>query len=101
MLIKIKDILDKKIPFKITDGDTSYRKLNHILMTNIERCYIEDVLVDYIGQEDGEDGRIIVRYYNKKHDIYIDLIERYVCVFAEPSKSHFMVGGYKIYKGKK
>lgn len=97
---KIKEILDKKIPFKISEGDTSYRKLNHILMTNIDRRYIDDVLVDYVGCEDVEDGRYIVHYYNKKHDIYIDLIERYICVFAEPDKSHFKVGGYKIYKGK-
>lgn len=96
----IEDILKKKVPFRITDGDTSYRKLNHILMTNAPHPYRDQVLFDYENDEIFDEYSI-VHFYNKKYDICIDLKVRYVMYMGDPSKSHFKATGYKLYRGEK
>lgn len=93
----IKDILDKKVPFKIDGDDTSYRKLNHIMMTNAPRNLIGEVLFDYDSCEIHDDYSL-QHFYNKKNNIWVDLKVRYVCFIGEPYKSHFKVTGYQIYK---
>ena len=92
MINTISGVLDRFVPFRIQNNDTVYRKLNHLLSL----C-LPDVHFEFEYMEDCGDY-MIEHFYNKKHDIYLDLTIRY-CMFIEGSyRSHFKVTEYKVYK---
>lgn len=91
MINTISSILDRFIPFRIQTSDTVSRKLNHLLSLSLPGEYFEFETIEDCGDY------LIEHYYNKKHNISLDLTVRY-CMFIEGSyRSHFKVTAYKVY----
>lgn len=95
MLDKLKNILNKKIPFRVAQDDLTYRKLNHIIQCNAPQDWIGRFFFDYvetkcINEEYHE------YYHNKWFNMMLDLKVQYVQCIAEPKRGYFLVSSYKL-----